>query len=220
MNTEEAITNENERDPNRDSGREPKNARTCVGCGAKDAPNALVRLVFADPGVVVDASGKASRDFGGRGAHVHPRKVCVQMACKNGLSRAFKATVKANADDLAKEIAGAFDRRIEGLITSARGAGALIIGSDKGLAALRNGAPLAIIACDAGSIAQKDEVVAAIAEGRAIAWRDKNGLGGIVDRQDVAMFVVENSGIARAIREAAGAVASLGADERNGSEVR
>lgn len=219
MITEEAITNDNERE--RDSGNQGKNSRTCVGCGAKDAPSALVRLVFADPEVVVDASGKASRDFGGRGAHVHPRKVCVQMACKNGLSRAFKATVKANADDLAKEIASAFDRRIEGLITSARGAQALVVGSDKGLTALRNGAPLAIIACDAGSIAQKDEVLAAISEGRAIAWRDKNGLGAIVDRQDVAMFVVENSGIARAIREAAGAVASLGADEtRNGSEVR
>jgi len=215
MMTEEVSTQENERDS--------RHVRTCVGCGAKDAPTALVRLVLnqgldegSEASVIVDATNSSF----GRGAHVHPRKTCVQMACKNGLSRAFKANVKASADDLAKEIASALDRRIEGLVVAARGAKALVIGSDKALASLRNGAPLAIVACDAESIAQKNEVVEAIAEGRAIAWRDKNGLGAIVDRKDVAIFAIENSGIARAIREAAGAVASLGADERNGSEVR
>jgi predicted RNA-binding protein YlxR (DUF448 family) len=206
-------------EPNiQENERDSKHVRTCVGCGAKDAPTALVRLVFDEVSnqVIVDATNSSF----GRGAHVHPRKTCVQMACKNGLSRAFKADVKASADDLAKEMASAMDRRIEGLVVAARGAKALVIGSDKALASLRNGAPLAIIACDADSIAQKNEVVEAIAEGRAIAWRTKETLGGIVDKKDVAMFAVENSGIARAIREAAGAVASLGADERNGSEVR
>jgi predicted RNA-binding protein YlxR (DUF448 family) len=218
MMTEPNIQ-ENERDPRPPVGdHEARHVRTCVGCGAKDAPTALVRLVLDESSneVIVDATNSSF----GRGAHVHPRKTCVQMACKNGLSRAFKADVKASAENLANEMASALDRRIEGLIVAARGAKALVIGSDKALASLRNGAPLAIVACDADSIAQKNEVVEAIAEGRAIAWRNKEALGAIVDRKDVALFAIENSGIARAIREASGAVASLGASERNGSEVR
>jgi len=220
--TNEASPRENERDSKPPVGaHEARHVRTCVGCGAKDAPTELVRLVLdesvtEDPPVMVDAAGSSF----GRGAHVHPRKTCVALACKNGLSRAFKANVKASADDLAKEIALALDRRIEGLIVAARGAKALVVGSDKALASLRNGAPLAVVACDAASIAQKDEVVQAIAEGRAIAWRNKEGIGALVDRKDVAIVAIENSGIARAIRQTAGAVASLGADERNGSEVR
>lgn len=183
------------------------NARTCVGCGSKDDPRALVRLVF-DPGsnaIMVDAKGKAV----GRGAHVHPTPKCVQNACKSGLSKSFRTEVKASASDLARDITTALDRRVEGLVVSARGASALLVGSDKALAALRDGVPLALIAGDAASIAQKTEVVEAAGEGRALVWRDKAGLGRAADKGDVAIVAIENAGIARAIADAVRAMASL-----------
>lgn len=197
--------------------------RTCVGCGSKDDPAALVRLVFdvASGGVLVDAKGKAF----GRGAHVHPVPQCVQNACKSGLAKAFRTNVKASPAELAADISAALDRRIEGLVVAARGAGALAVGTDKALASLRMGAPLTLVAKDATSIAEKSEVMEAVGEGRALVWRDKAGIGRVVDKGDVAVVTIENSGIARAIGEAARAIASLhGAHSvsqaRSGSEVR
>lgn len=183
------------------------NVRTCVGCGSKDDPGALVRLVFdpASGSILVDAKGK----FVGRGAHVHPTPKCVQDACKSGLSKSFRASVKADAQTLSADIATALDRRVEGLVVAARGAGALLVGSDKALAAVRDGVPLALVASDALSIAQKSEVIEAAGEGRALVWRDKAGLGRAADKGEVAIVAVENAGIARAIADAVRAMASL-----------
>ena len=183
------------------------NVRTCVGCGSKEDPSALVRLVF-DPQsgmIMVDAKGKSV----GRGAHVHPTPKCVENACKSGLSKSFRASVKVSAAELAKDIAFALDRRVEGLVVAARGAGSLLVGSDKALAAVRDGAPLALVASDAASIAQKTEVMEAAGEGRALVWRDKAGLGRAADKGDVAIVAVENAGIAKAIANAVRAMASL-----------
>ena len=193
------------------------NTRTCVGCGSKDDPSALVRLVFEPRSgmIMVDAKGKAV----GRGAHVHPTPKCVENACKSGLSKSFRASVKVSADDLARDIAAALDRRVEGLVVAARGAGALLVGSEKALAAVRDGVPLALVASDAASIAQKNEVVEAAGEGRALVWRDKAGLGRAADgfsgragqagAREVAIVAVENAGIAKAIADAVRAMASL-----------
>lgn len=183
------------------------NTRTCVGCGSKDDPSALVRLVYdvAGGSILVDAKGKAV----GRGAHVHPTPKCVQNACKSGLSKSFRANVTKPATELAADIVAALDRRVEGLVVAARGAGALLVGSDKALAAVRDGVPLALVASDAASIAQKSEVVEAAGEGRALVWRDKAGLGRAADKGEVAIVAVENAGIARAIADAVRAMASL-----------
>ncbi|MGH7284031.1 MAG: DUF448 domain-containing protein [Polyangiaceae bacterium] len=199
------------------------NARTCVGCGSKDDPRALVRLVFEPVSgmIMVDAKGKAV----GRGAHVHPTPKCVHDACKSGLSKSFRANVKASSGDLARDIVLALDRRVEGLVVAARGASALAVGSEKAFAALQRGAPLALVANDAASIAQKLEVTLAAGEGRALVWRDKAGLGAAADKGEVAIVAIENAGIARAIADAVRAMASLknsGAVEANaadGSEV-
>jgi predicted RNA-binding protein YlxR (DUF448 family) len=96
-----------------------KPERTCAGCGRAEGADAMVRLVRGPEGeLAVDISSRLRGAFG-RGAHVHPRKDCVAKACKGGLSRAFKANVKADADTLAREIAFACDRRMEGLLASA-----------------------------------------------------------------------------------------------------
>ena len=71
--------------------------RTCVGCRTVLAKRQLIRLVRV-PGegadtldrVQVDPSGKAN----GRGAYLHNRRSCWDMALKNGaLARALKATL-------------------------------------------------------------------------------------------------------------------------------
>jgi predicted RNA-binding protein YlxR (DUF448 family)/ribosomal protein L7Ae-like RNA K-turn-binding protein len=71
--------------------------RTCVGCGERvelprsDAPSSvLIRLVIGPSGeVAVDAAGGGF----GRGAHVHPRPLCVERAAQKGLSRAARSKV-------------------------------------------------------------------------------------------------------------------------------
>ncbi|MEO8796405.1 MAG: YlxR family protein [Polyangiaceae bacterium] len=206
-----------------------KHVRTCIGCGSKDDPGAFVRLVLgtaADGGaeILVDVGSKAV----GRGAHVHATWKCLQSACKSGLSKSFHQEIHVKAKDVAADITAALDRRIEGLVVAARGAGALAVGADKAIAAMHKGAPLVVVARDAGSVGQKEEVLEAAGSGRAIVWRDKTEIGRVVDRTDVAMIAIENAGIASAVREAANAIASLdvqnfaevGAKAAAGSEVR
>ena len=71
--------------------------RTCVGCGERveiprsDAlSSVLIRLVIGPSGeVAVDAAGGGF----GRGAHVHPRPLCIERAAQKGLSRAARGKV-------------------------------------------------------------------------------------------------------------------------------
>jgi len=142
-----------------------KSERTCVGCGKHAEPSALVRLVLG-PGdaVAVDAAGGAF----GRGAHVHPSMECVSRACRGGLSKAFRREVKADASALRNEIREAYERRAIGIILGARGAGHLALGADASQDAMKQGAPLVVIATDAGSVTKGFE--RAIAEGRAASF--------------------------------------------------
>jgi predicted RNA-binding protein YlxR (DUF448 family) len=186
--------------------------RTCAGCGRADAREALLRLVLAgacqgepapsrrqsEPGVVVDAAGGAF----GRGAHLHPTFGCLEKACKAGFARAFKQKVHADPDELARQIHEAYDRRIVGLVLGARRAGHLAIGQE---AALGARAPLLVVACDAGSVAGRAEVERAVAEGRAVVWKDKSALGalfGATSGEGVAVFAVMHGKIAVEIRQA------------------
>lgn len=61
--------------------------RTCVGCGAVGARQALVRLKVSHGGtVVVD-----ERKSGGRGAWLHPSEGCLARALKRrAFARAFR----------------------------------------------------------------------------------------------------------------------------------
>lgn len=180
--------------------------RTCVGCGRADGPNALLRLVLGPSGedrqqareVAPDVAGGAI----GRGAHVHPSKDCLEKACRGGLSRAFKTRVAADAKVLAAQIAAGCEQRIVGLLSGARRAGALSVGADAAVEALVDGAPLVVLARDAGTVMEKDVIQRAIAEGRAIAWLDKAGLGGVLGRGEVAMCAVKDESIANELSHA------------------
>jgi hypothetical protein len=49
--------------------------RTCVGCGARDAQAALVRVVAGPAGLAPDPSRRA----GGRGAYLHSGPACCRV---------------------------------------------------------------------------------------------------------------------------------------------
>jgi predicted RNA-binding protein YlxR (DUF448 family) len=190
--------------------------RTCVGCGLRDDAAAMVRLVVADDEVAFDLAGGSF----GRGAHVHARPECLAKAPR-GLSRSFKREVRVTPAVLAERLGAACDRRMTGLMLAARRTGAVVVGADAALDAVRQGAPLAVVAVDAGAIAGTTEVQRAAAEGRAIAWKTKGELGGLLGDEAVAICAVRHAGIAgelKVLRAAADAAAATMTTTREGAE--
>jgi hypothetical protein len=151
--------------------------------------------------VGVDAAGGAF----GRGAHVHARPDCITSACKNGLSRSFRSKTTTRAEDLCAAIVEAMDRRIEGLLGAAWRGGAMAIGRDATLEAIKMSGgqvPLLVVARDAGSVAGDREVVSAVADGRAVAWGDKQRLGKLAAREEVSLLAVTSVSIAAEVASA------------------
>ena len=169
--------------------------RTCVGCGLRGEAGGMLRLVVSDDEVAFDLAG----GHFGRGAHLHPQAACV-AAAPRGIARSFKRDPKVDAGALADRLSAACDRRMAGLLLAARRTGALAIGADAALEAIRRDAPLALVAVDAGSIASKLEVQAAVAEGRAIAWRTKAALGQLLGETEVALCAIRHDGFAQELR--------------------
>ena len=191
--------------------------RTCVGCGLRDAASAMVRLVVAEDEVVFDLAGGAF----GRGAHLHPRPDCIDKAPR-GLARTFKRdrTVEPGVDarELASRLSAACDRRMAGLMLAARRTNALAIGTDASLEAIRRGAPLAVVAVDAGTISKTLEVQGAVAEGRAMAWKTKNELGALLGQEAVAICAVRHTGIASELQVLRAAADAAAVTTREGAE--
>lgn len=170
------------RSEDREDGHGP--VRSCVGCSERvdtAGNHALVRLIVSPEGeVAVDARGGGF----GRGAHVHPRPDCLQKAVERGLARSAK--VKTNTlvteagellpltrEALAEAIRRSTDRRIEGLLLSAKRSRKLAIGADAVRAAWGRGdADLIVVARDA-AVSDMNEVRQAVTEGRGVAWGDK-----------------------------------------------
>lgn len=180
-----------------------RNERTCAGCGKHAPAEELVRVVH-DPGsgaIAVDLAGRMPRSAHvGRGAHVHPARDCVAKAVKSGFARSFKAKIVADAATVAADIVSAADRRIEGLLSGARRAGELALGADAVAVALREGrAQLVVVARDAAAAARIPEVERAVASGRAVALGDKQRLGALAARPELAVLAVLHPGVADAV---------------------
>ena len=185
---------------NDDSGAKAaprRNERTCAGCGKHAPAEELVRVVH-DPSsgeVAVDLAGSGF----GRGGHVHPSHDCLAKALKSGFARVFKSKVVGDANVIGDAIVKAADRRIEGLLSGARRAGQLAVGSDVVVEALKeNRAELVVVARDAAAATRLPEVEKAIASGKAIALSDKQRLGSLMGREEVAVIAVLHSGVATA----------------------
>jgi len=180
------------------AARAPHRAeRTCVGCGKHAAREDLVRLVL-DPvacSVVVDAKDGAF----GRGAHVHPSVDCVSNV-KKGLSRSFKREVNVEPEALARSIADAFARRLEGLLSGGVRAGHVAVGGDAVEESLRSGkAKLVLIAADAkGKPPTPDALVYGDKMRLARALQKKSAQ----ERDGVAVCSITNVALATAVRAA------------------
>jgi len=204
-------------------GHGKAHGRTCVGCGEKDSPAAFVRLVLVEDGsdtsrVLVDVGNSSF----GRGAHVHARRSCLEKACKGGLSRSFKTRVVANAADLGSDIAAGMDRRFEGLLLAGRRSGYLVLGADAVCELLEQRKDLVIVvARDTKTVVSRRPIAEAIAEGRAMAWGTKEGVGRLLGREEVALVAVTSASIASELRAvfAQGDACRFSGDESEGRAV-
>jgi predicted RNA-binding protein YlxR (DUF448 family) len=208
-----------DRSEDREDGHGP--VRSCVGCGERvdvAGNHTLVRLIVSPEGeVAVDARGGGF----GRGAHVHPRPDCLQKAVERGLARSAKVKTNTLVTDagellpltreaLAEAIRRSTDRRIEGLLLSAKRSRKLAIGADAVRAAWSRGdADLIVVARDA-EVSDMNEVRQAVVEGCGVAWGDKLRLAEFVhgasrtgaNRVGVGIVAVSSRNLAAALLEA------------------
>ena len=214
------VRPQNERDSERKGARRGESrrpTRTCVGCGLRDDAAELLRVVATPDEFAFDLAGGAF----GRGVHLHARPACIEKAPR-GLARGFRGTVKTDPAAIGRRLVEACDRRMAGLLIAARRSRALAIGADAALEALENGAPLGVIAVDAGSIVETAEVQRCVADGRAMAWRTRSELGSLLGERSVAICAVRHAGIAAELKKMrvaadAGAAATTSAT-REGAE--
>lgn len=196
--------------------------RTCAGCAKSVPADELVRVVVdegtadrADRSGETSAASMASGEGGaklavdladskfGRGAHVHPSPDCLAKALKTGFSRAFKTKIASTMEEVGGQIVASADRRIEGLLAGAKRARLVVSGSDTVREALREGtARLVVVARDAAAAVKVTEIEQAITEGTAMAWGNKQSLGALFGRDEVAVCAVLHEGVAAAMASA------------------
>jgi predicted RNA-binding protein YlxR (DUF448 family) len=210
----ERTLTERETDRRGDSPRPARvPTRTCVGCGLRDDASALVRLIVAGDEVAFDLAGGGF----GRGAHLHARPACLEKAPR-GLARAFKRAMKQDAGALGRLLVESCNRRIAGLLMAAFRSRELAVGTDAALEALKQGAPLGILALDAGSLVSRTEIERCVAAGRAVAWGTKSELGSLLGAGSVAICAVRHAGIAAELKRMRVAADAGSAATREGAE--
>ncbi|HUT79283.1 MAG TPA: DUF448 domain-containing protein, partial [Polyangia bacterium] len=184
---------EGRRRPARDPGR------SCVACGRQAPADELLRVTaLPDEGLVLDWR----RRLGGRGAHICASRNCIERAVAGrSFDRVLRARPVYPTPAALVEMARAvFERRIETLLQSARGAGALVSGADPVTGALVRGTVRClVVAADAANSArllaraERDGVPAGMA-------LDKERIGGLLGRPDTGVVGITDEGLARALR--------------------
>ncbi len=184
----------------RTSARKAK-LRTCAGCRQEAEQPDLVRLVLGpDESVVVDLAAGGV----GRGVWIHPAVACISKAAPRGIARSLRASVKTTPTDLTVKLREAADRRILGLLSSARRAQHVALGSEAVRRCLTDElAKVIIVATDARASATTPWVAESVAAGNTIAWGNKKILGAALGREEVGVLAILDDGLARALRRAA-----------------
>ncbi len=183
------------------SGSARAAVRTCAGCRRQDGRDALLRFV-AGPragSLVPDVR----RRLPGRGVSVHPDPGCVLQALRRGgFARGLRRPVSVDAEQLLRDVAAAYRRRVDGLVVTARRAGRAAVGTDAVREALARGRlALLLVATDAAN--RRDELVAS-AEAGGVPWvvhGDRCGLGGLLGRAEVAVLGVDEPALARLLAD-------------------
>lgn len=176
--------------------------RTCAGCRARDAQDALVRFAVGDgePPLAPDPFGR----LGGRGVSLHPRRECFERAARRGgLARALRRPVSVRPEQLARMAAAQYRRRADGLLLAARRSRGAAVGTDAVRDAIRSGRiALLVVAVDA---ANRREELSQAAErlGRACVLHGTRAhLGALLGREEVAVVAIEDDGIAEELNRA------------------
>lgn len=177
--------------------------RTCIGCRTSASRNDLVRMVASSDGseIVFDLSGGAF----GRGAWSHPTESCLRRAVKVLRHGGDKGGPSLSPDEgleqLLSKLEEAVTRRAKGLVVAAYRAGRIALGGDASKEEfLASRARLVVLATDARAAKNDQWVESAVANGLAIGWSTKAELGALVGRDELAIFVVTDEGLARSLR--------------------
>ena len=180
--------------------------RTCVGCGARDAREATLRLVVDDGRVVAslppDIANEAPRR--GRGAHIHPRAACLKRAPK-GLARAFRRQIDVRAESLAKDVAARAKNAIASSLESAAALGAIAT-FDGSLAEDE----ILGVASDAPEVLRLAGVENVITKGKAFVLASKAELGRLLGVSEATAIVVRHPRLAERIVAARAVIDSIG----------
>ncbi|WP_172824764.1 YlxR family protein [Pajaroellobacter abortibovis] len=171
--------------------------RRCVGCLKDSSRDDLLRVVQSmgetnfSP-ISVDFKGGTC----GRGAYLHLHARCLSMACRGGFSRAFRSPITVEREQFMLMLEEARDRRMESLLRAGYRAKRVVVGSDASERAIQKGAPLTILAWDAGKSVMKGAVENEIRQGRVLSWKDKASLGALFDREQISVMTVTKDSFA------------------------
>lgn len=193
-------------------GQDPE--RTCAGCRATDAREALFRLAVIESEQAVEIVPDLGRKLGGRGVSVHPRRLCVEQAARRGgFSRALKRDMRVDFANLLVTMHAQSMRRIEGLLVACLRRRVLALGTDAVLDALRAGAArLILVASDAAG--RRDDLLEESRKRQvpALELSDKAGLGRLTGRATLGVLAILDVQMAREISVSARWLAGLSED--------
>ncbi|NOY89943.1 MAG: DUF448 domain-containing protein [Deltaproteobacteria bacterium] len=190
--------------------------RMCIGCRQRDRRDALARVVRVPDGVFPEGVSSQGgvvvdlrRRLPGRGASVHPRVKCIEVAVRRGaLKRALGAS--AGVDELLEGLRAQYEARVAGLLLAARRSGQLVIGTDAVADAIgTRSLHLLAIASDARGRRAELLALAEAAGIAAVVWGERAQLGKFFGRAEVAIMGVRDEGMAEALRDATDSIASL-----------
>lgn len=192
--------------------RDKVSQRMCAGCGQRTDREDLVRLVVGEgpPFVAVDLG----RRLAGRGISVHLDRSCIRSAAlRGGLARALRGAATVDPETVERMIVQQLERRLQGLLSSARRKRSLAFGSEAVRSALQaNRGDLLIRAVDSRGRAEELSRMA-LALGCATAtWGTKAVWGDALGRTDVGVLLVMDRGIARAIADCLSHIEALSED--------
>lgn len=170
--------------------------RRCAVTRAKRPQAELLRFVVDPEGVVTpDVAGRLP----GRGVWVTPDRAILAKAIRTGR---FRAGFKADAivpDDLADQTVRQLDRRIDGLIGMARGAGEVAAGWEQAREfARKRRIGVVLVASDAAEGARR-RLLALAPEAAVVDELDAASLGAALGRDRVVNALVADGRLARMI---------------------
>ncbi len=194
-------------------GRDRTSRRMCAGCGNRAERDELVRLVVGPsaPFVAVDLG----RRLGGRGVSVHLRRSCIRAGLFRGaLARALRGVADVEPESLERMIITQLAQRVRGLLSSALRTGRVAQGTEavRGELAANRGS-LLVVAEDARGRATELTKMATAIGCTTVTWGTKASLGEALSRQELAVLLVTDRGIARAILECLAHIESLSEDQ-------